>query len=312
MIFTIALGAVLVLLLMAAVGYILAKCRVFGGNITSDLSKILVYVCQPALAIYTFKSTEYSLEKLTNVGIFALLVLVINVLVMGVSYVIFRRKSKNPIYRIMTIATPMANCAFFGIPIIEAILPNEASDLILYTTVFSVIMNIIGWTIGSAIISQNLKYISVKKMITNPALLGAVAALILFVFEIPIENLTSVFSLITSCAKMATPLSMIIMGARLATMDIPSMFNDARVYLTIAIKQFAMPLVAFAMVYFLPLPAEIAKTFFIICACPVASVVLNYSEIVGAGQKEAAKMVLVVTILSVITLPIMMLLLPLL
>ena len=113
MIFTIALGAVLVLLLMAAVGYILAKCRVFGGNITSDLSKILVYVCQPALAIYTFKSTEYSLEKLANIGVFALLVLAINVLVMGVSYLIFRKKSVNPIYRIMTIATTMANCAFF-------------------------------------------------------------------------------------------------------------------------------------------------------------------------------------------------------
>lgn len=312
MIFTIALGAVLVLLLMAAVGYILAKCRVFDGNFTSDLSKILVYVCQPALAVYTFKSTEYSPEKLTNVGIFALLVLAINVLVMGASYLIFKKKSKNPIYRIMTIATAMANCAFFGIPIIEAILPTEAPDLILYTTVFSVIMNIIGWTIGSAIISQNLKYVSVKKMITNPALIGTVVALILFVFEIPIENLTSVFSLITTCAKMATPLSMIIMGARLATMDIPSMFNDGRVYLTIAIKQFAMPLIAFAMVFFLPLPAEIAKTFFIICACPVASVVLNYSEIVGEGQKEAAKMVLVGTILSVVTLPIMMLLLPLL
>ena len=71
-------------------------------------------------------------------------------------------------------------------------------------------------------------------------------------------------------------------------------------------------LLAFALVFFLPIPKDIAMTFFIVSACPAASVVLNFAEIIGEGQREAANIVLLGTILSVATLPVVMLLLPLL
>ena len=44
---------------------------------------------------------------------------------------------------------------------------------------------------------------------------------------------------------------------------------------------------------------------------PTASIVLNFSEIVGNGQREAAASVLLSTILSILSLPIMVLMLPL-
>ena len=72
-----------------------------------------------------------------------------------------------------------------------------------------------------------------------------------------------------------------------------------------------MPLVGFLLVVFLPLNDGLRAALFIISACPVASVVLNYSELVGEGQKEAANMLLLGTMLSIFTLPIAMLLLPL-
>lgn len=309
--FLITLGAVAVLLLMALVGFLLAKGKVLSDKSTADISKILIFVSQPALAIYTFMSTEYSPEKLVDIGIFALLVLLIHVIIMGGSYFVLRKKCKDPIYRIMTIATTMSNCAFFGIPILEALYPGQSGDLIIYTIVYAVVMNIIGWTIGSAIISQNVKYISVKKLLTNPALIGALVALVLFVTETPITEAETLFSIITATAKMSTPLSMMAMGIRLAGMNFKHVFGDYRVYLTIAVKQFVMPLVAFLIVWIFNVDVWLARSFFIISACPAASVVLNYSEIVGAGQREAASMVLLSTMLSIGTLPIMSLMLQL-
>jgi predicted permease len=44
-------------------------------------------------------------------------------------------------------------------------------------------------------------------------------------------------------------------------------------------------------------------------ACPVASVVLNFSEMLGQGQKTAANLVLLGTGLSAITIPLMVLIL---
>ena len=48
---------------------------------------------------------------------------------------------------------------------------------------------------------------------------------------------------------------------------------------------------------------------FILCAAPVASVVLNFAEMLGEGQENAANLVLLGTVFSVATLPVMTLLL---
>ena len=102
---------------------------------------------------------------------------------------------------------------------------------------------------------------------------------------------------------------------RLATMDIKSMFTDIRIYLTVAVKQLLMPLIAFGTVMLLlvttSVDVSLLRVFFITCSCPAASIVLNFAEIVGEGQKNAANLVLISTLLSIVTLPVMMLLLPL-
>ena len=127
--------------------------------------------------------------------------------------------------------------------------------------------------------------------------------------EIPLPS--DVSDMVMIAARMSSPISMLVMGMRLATMNFSKMFTNVRVYVTVFAKQIISPLVAFLLVYFLPVSYEVKCVFFIICACPVASVTLNYAEIVGEGQDEAASMVLVGTMLSILTLPLMMLLLPL-
>lgn len=306
--FKIALIATAVLILAAVPGYIMMKRKMIDEACISGFSKILLFVCQPCLAIYTFTSATLSAEKLLEVGIFAGLTALIFLIVLGGAYLFLHKKYDEPIYRIVTIATTFANCAFFAIPIIEALLPEISEEVIIFTTAFAVVMNVVGWTLGAAIISGDARYISLRKIFLNPAMIGTVVAALIFVFEIPIQE--DLGDMIVITARMSTPLSMIIMGMRLATMEIRGLFADLRVYLTVAVKQIVMPLVAFALVYFLPISSDVKQTFFIICACPVASVVLNFAEIVGAGQREAAKMLLLGTLLSVVTLPPMMLLLP--
>lgn len=309
MTFQITLTAVFVLLLCAVPGYILIKCRMVSEDCISGFSKVLLYVVQPCLAVYTFRSVEFSTGMLINFGVFALISAFVMIVMLVGAYLILRPKYEKSIYRIMTVAVCFANCAFFCIPILEAIIPDLAPGLIVYTTVFAVVMNTVGWTVGAAIISQNTKYISPKKIFLNPATLGFAVAMLVYVFNIPIQE--DLGNMINSIAGMATPLSMIIMGMRLGTIPLKSLFVNPLVYVAIAVKQIVMPLFAFGVVYFLPIPRDIAATFFVICACPVASVVLNFAEIVGSGQKEAANTVLLGTMLSIVTLPLVMLLFPL-
>ena len=306
--FLVALGAVAVLLAAAVPGYVLKKKNMVSEDTMPSLSKILLYICTPCLSIYTFKNATFSMEMLGNIGVFSLLALLVQVIILGIAYLLFRKKMKEPLYRIMTIACALGNCAFFGIPILEALYPETASGLLIYTSVYAIIMNVIGWTIGAAIISQNLKYVSVKKVLLNPATVALVLAVPFFVFEIPLpESLDSMISLI---GRMATPISMLIMGMRLATTDLKRLFTTKQIYIAIFMKQFVMALVCLLLVAFLPVDGGMKAVLYIICCCPVASVVLNFSEILGEGQKEAASAVLLSTLFSIVTLPIMVLLLP--
>ena len=306
----IAFIAVAVILFSAMPGFLLVKKKMISESAIPAFSKLLLYVASPCLVIFSFTSSPFSVEKLIDLGVFALVTLVLHGVMMGGAYLFLRKKYKQTIYRIITVATTFGNCAFFGIPLIEALLPELAPQLIIYTSVYSFIMNVLGWTVASAIISGDSRYVTVKKILLNPTAISTAVALLLFITELPIYP--DLGNMIEITGKMCTPLSMLIMGMRLATVKLPTLFTNYRIYLTVAAKQLLMPLVGFAIVFFLPVDAGVRAALFIISACPVASVVLNYSELVGEGQKEAANMVLLGTMLSIITLPIVMLILPLL
>jgi predicted permease len=102
---------------------------------------------------------------LGNLGLFMLAALLIHAVMLLAACLFLGKRFDNPAARISAIATTFANCAFFGIPIIEAVMGDAASELIIYTTAYAMVMNPLGWTAGSAIISKSKKYISVKKLL---------------------------------------------------------------------------------------------------------------------------------------------------
>ncbi|MBE6635035.1 MAG: hypothetical protein E7617_02375 [Ruminococcaceae bacterium] len=308
--FIVALRAVAMLLIIAIPGYLLMKRRMLSESCIPGFSKVLLFVCQPCLAVFSFRGVPRSGEMIMNIALFALLIIIIHALMLGASYFLLKKKYKNVIYRIITIGTTFGNCAFFGIPIIEALIPEAASGVIVYTTVYAVVMNVLGWTVGSAIISGDSKYISFKKIFLNPAMIGTLVAILIYLTGIDFPS--DMDNMIEWTARMATPLSMIVMGMRLATVNFADMLRDKRIYVTVAVKHIVMPMLAFAIAIALTgINVDMRRTFFVLCACPMASIVLNFAEIVGEGQRDAANLVLVSTILSIVTLPFVMLLMPL-
>ncbi len=312
-IFFTALLAVAVLLLQAIPGYAFVKCKMLDERAPKTLSRILMYFCQPCLSLHTFSSARFSAEMLGDIGIFALLTLLINLIMLGGGALILRKGFRDGANRILTLAMAFSNSAFFGIPIIEAIMGEGAERLIILTTVFATVMNILGWAVGIAIITGDVKKISAKRIFVNPAMIGVLLATPLFVFSINGESvpaLSPFFDAISVIGRMTTPLSMLIMGMRLATTSIRRTFTSAKAYFAVLAKGIIMPLIAFLILMPLPLATEVKCVFYIICSCPTASVVLNFSELCGFGEREAASSVLISTILSVLTLPLMMLLFP--
>jgi predicted permease len=305
--FFIALATVSVMLLYAFPGFLMVKTGLVKSDAISDFAKLLMYVCQPMLIIYSFSRVDFSaslMMEMIFVFFFILILLVLGLLFFR--FIVFRKRSHEVEYRIYTLATSFANCAFMGVPVLEALLPDYP-DALAFSAMFSLALNILGWTLGSSIITNDKKYMSAKKILLNPAVLSLAVAVPLFVTgaEVP----AMLYDMIALLARMTTPLCMIIMGMRLATASIRSVFSSPMQYAVIAVKQLIMPLIAFALLTLFPVSAELRASVYVMFACPVASVVLNFSEMLGQGQKTAANLVLLGTGLSAITIPLMVLIL---
>ncbi len=296
---------VLIMLAYSVPGFIFVKSKMIDQMHIASFAKLLLYVCSPALSIYSFNSVEYSEKLLLNLGIFLLLSFLLQIAVLTVMWLILRKKGKkDPGYRVCSVACILSNSGFFGVPLLQALLPDYP-EAIVYSAVYIVGMNIISWTAGSMFITGDKKYMSIKKIILNPPVLALFFSLPLFVLGIKLpaiaENAVSVLG------KMSTPLCMLILGMRLATVRVGELFSDKHAYLSSAIKLLVFPLLGYLLVYPLPIDYCFKASFFILCSCPTASVVLNLSEVLGAGQKAAANAVLISTLLCIITIPILML-----
>jgi predicted permease len=314
------------MLLYALPGFLFIKTGMLKSDSIHSFSKLLVYICQPFLIIYTMTSVEYSPSLLAEMGIVFLLMLVLQFGMIALFAYLFRGRMQDARYRIYTVATCLGNYAFMGIPILRSLMPDSPNALAC-SAMCALSINIVSWTAGCAVISQDRRYISAKKILLNPAVIGLAVALPFFFLRVTpggaIPHLFPDFAaglaieplldeMIMLLARMSTPLCMIIMGMRLALLPWRSVFCRPALYAVIAIKQLALPLATFGLLLLLPLSTEFSRALLIMVACPVAAVVQSFAELLGAGEDTGAGIVLLGTSLSALTSPLIALLLPLL
>ena len=301
---------VAIIMIYAVVGFCIIKFKLIKKESIPDFAKFLMYICQPILIIYSFNQATYTKELGKTLLIASGLILAIFILFLGTFFLIFRKKYQEKVaYRIYTIASCFGNVGFLGVPILEAVFKDNQVALgtaLDISSVFLVIMNEIGWTIGSLIISLDKKYVRLKMIFLNPSILAIYVAIPLFLLNVKVPDRLD--SVVTILAKMTTPLCMVILGMRLAVTNVKVVFCNYKTYIIIFIKQVVMPLVMLLFVVFLPIDTPVKQALVILASAPIASVVLNFSEMVGEGQEDAASLVLCGTILCIITMPLITLL----
>ena len=113
-----------IMLLTAMPGYILVKIKAVKPESISAFSKVLMYVCQPALTVYSFNKADFTKQLGINLLIFLGIITALQLVFIGFFYLVFRKKSDNIDYRITTVATTLSNCSFLGVPLLEALFPQ--------------------------------------------------------------------------------------------------------------------------------------------------------------------------------------------
>ena len=294
----------LMLVALCLPGFFLTKANVLKEEHIKGFAVFLLYVCSPALSIYSFQQAECNMEILINIGILLLVTTFMQVLIMGIGFLINIKTYKiDGASRVATVAAAFGNVGFFGVPILQALLPDHPEAMV-YSAVMSVMMNLIGWTLGMFMMSGDRKHVSVKNFLINPTTLCLLIALPLFFtntsFPKPVMNFVEFFS------KMSTPTAMTVLGMRLAFVKFRDLM-DYRQVVAIFLKLIALPLITFGIMYALPVDETLKISTYILSCMPPAAITLNFAELSNTSPKTAANIVVVGSLLVAISLPVLLL-----
>lgn len=305
---------VLISLAFIIPGFVLCKFKKASANHLSTLSTVLIYVCSPCMVIYAFFSASSSAEKYNlnklDMGLkmlyFGLVTFVLQVLFVLVLYLIFRRKFDDAKYRLLTCSSALGNVGFFGLPLVQAVVPNNPM-VACYSSVYVMSMNILAFTVAVFCLTKEKKYISLKAAFINPTAIAILIAIPIFIFAnyLNVNSFTNeAWEAVNLLGKMTTPLCMIILGIRLGVTDLKKLFLRPFVYLISFLKMVAFPLFCFFIVYFIPFFDNTFKAaILILSSVPCASVILNLAEMHHSEEEIAANCVLISTLLCFITIP---------
>lgn len=289
---------VLMVVVLAVPGYFLRKAKLLPENTAGIFAVLLLYISQPFLMMSSLFDKKFESSMLLD---FAWILLFAVVLQLLVYFAANKRACEACSY--------LGNVGFMGIPVMQMLFPDNP-EMILYTVVYNIAFNAMTWTLGVFAVTGERKFVKPLKVILNPPTIAVIIALPLFFCNVAIPE--QVMTPIRYLGDMTLPLSMIILGLRLADMRLISLVNDWKVYMVAFVKLIVSPLLCLGVLMLcgrlLPIGSTVIIALYIIAAMPTASSALNFAEMYGGAKETAAAATLMNTILCIATIPILMLL----
>ncbi len=288
-------------------GIILRKLGVLDKGSTSTLSKILVNLTNPFLIICALQRPFDA--ELTRRG-FAILALSVAVhlgfaIFAKLSYLGISDKTKEKVFRAATIFT---NCGFLGFPVCEAMCSALGDENgLFYGVFFNVFFNIFVWTYGVVLVNGGARLtrdVLINKILLNPSFIATVVSLPLYLFSIKIP--VFVFDGMNYIGNMTFPLSMIIVGSLFCELDLSQLFRDKSVYYFLFIRLLACPLIVLGLCKLFSLPVLYTYVVVALSCMPTASVTAIMADYYGKDSALSSKCVSFSTIVSVLTIPVVM------
>ncbi len=288
----------LVIFLLIAVGVFLYRKKAVTEVTSRQLSGLITNICNPALMIASVFSDEMPATRqdiLLTAGIAAgtyVFAIAAGILVPRLLRV---EPQERKYYHMMMV---YGNTGFIGIPLVSALLGEGA---VIYVTVFNFFFNVLIYTHGITVMAGgtgNRQAFQWKKMV-NAGTISAVAALILFWFEIPLPVfLEDAASYMGRCT---TFLSMIVLGVSVAQMSPAKIFSNGKLYGAALIRLLVIPIAAGMVLRSLVHNETILDVSVLLLAMPVGNMPLMLAQENGEKAEVLAQGAILTTILSLVT-----------
>ena len=306
--FLLTLQNVSVLFLLILVGYIAGRTNIISLKGQSELTNLVLKVTMPATIIMAMQM-EYTPERLMTafriIAIVMVAYIVMIILSMFISKIFKVDAGKRDVIKI---ALVLPNTAFMGYPIVLSILGSNA----LFFAVLGggLVFEIISWTYGIYTISRTTQFdfrkSLAKNIIFSPGILSIAVGLLLFILSIKIPE--PIHMTMKMLGQATSPLAMIVVGILLSRSNIKDCLMSVKLYLIALTRLLLFPLLIFAVLRTLGFSGMEIIIPVVMLSMPTAAYVAMFSSNVGNDTNLASQIIFISSLLSLITIPIMVML----
>lgn len=289
------------LFVMIFFGYMAFKLHLVKFEDSKVLSILSLYVIFPCVIIDSFQ-IGYSQERMQGLTLAIVASIGVHILYIAVSYVVKKIAPINPIEEASLIYSNAGNLI---IPLVAYVLGTE---WVFYCSAYVAVQNVFIWTHGRSVIREAREF-NLKQLLLNPNIIATVLGMTLFVTKVSLPSVLG--NAVSATGSMVGPISMIITGIIIASMDLKNVFTNLRAYGVSAARLMIYPLMVIllccgsGMLNWHPQAEQILLIVLLASAAPTASMITQLAQIYNKDAHNASVINVMSIIFCIITMPVM-------
>ncbi len=295
-----AFNQIIIMFILIFVGVISYKVKLIDNETNKKLADLVLMLVNPMVIIISYQR-KFEETLLTGLLISFVLAIATHLTAIILAQLVVRKK--NTELSIERFAVIYSNCGFIGIPLVNGVFGSEG---VFYLTAYMTLFNIVVWTHGMVSVSGKYDKKSIVKAMLSPSVLSTFVGFLLFVCKISLPQVVG--KPMSYIGDMNTPLAMMVAGITIAQTNILNIFKKWRLLYIAILKLLVMPLVMLMVFQLFNLPDIVILTSILACACPTAATVSLFAIRYDKNYLYAAELFALTTILSLFTIPVVMIL----
>ncbi|MBR6615842.1 MAG: AEC family transporter [Lachnospiraceae bacterium] len=295
----------LAMLIMAIVGYAVARRGLINDKECAAFSRLVVNIFMPCMIVKAMQIdlTEERIQGFLTLFVFSMIVHVIWI----ICGKLFSKALKITAVEQATLI--YSNAGNLIIPLVSALF---GAEYVFYSCVFTVVQLVFMWTHGISLIRES-NSIEWKKILLNPNILAVLVGVVLLLTKLPVP--APIMSAVSSFGSMVGPCAMLIIGMTIAKQDLLSVFKMKRAYLVSVGRLIVFPAIILVLLYFSgyltrhPEQLTLFQIVFLAVSAPPAATVSQLAIMYDKDALNASVYNVMGVACCVVTMPVMLYLL---
>lgn len=318
----IVLQQMIIIFILIGIGMVLYKKDMFSENTSKQVSGVIVNITNPALLICSAldDGPKVPLKELgISLGAYTIVYGILIAAAFLIPYLLHVPRPQHYSYQMLTI---FGNVGFIGIPLASAVLGPES---LIFVSIYNLIFNILIYTFGISVLEKASSQQALStpteaedallisdadastptagwKKLLNLGTISSLVTIILYLAPIHVPIIVS--STADYIGRSTTLLSMLVLGVSVAQLAPKDIFTHPKLYGFTILRQVLLPIGCILLMRPFITNTLIFNTMVLMLAVPAANMPLLLSKQLNLDTSTLSQAIILTTILSLITIPI--------